>query len=450
MTTTKSALDTATFLNNAIFTNMTTQTKTVSKTRQVIAATIGNALEWYDFIIYGYMAKLFSDAFFTSDEPHNALLYTLATFGVGFFMRPVGGVLLGIYADRKGRKAALQLIIILTTIAIGLITFAPTYQSVGIAAPIIMVIARLLQGFATGGEFASATAFLMETAPYNRRGLYGSWQFFGQFLALLVGSVVGALVTGIFTDEQVSAWGWRIPFAVGLLIAPVGFWIRRFMEETEEFVHKKEEPMPFLQVLQSYPRALFVVIGCCAASTACTYVLLINVVNFASATLKLPMDKIFLVQIFSAAWMLLVIPVAGFLSDLYGRKIIAFVGFLGTTVPLYPLYLWLIADPSILKLFVTQFILITFIGIAQAPLPTAFAEQFPVQVRATAMAIGYNFAVTIFGGFAPFIVTWMIKVSGNPIAPTWYVLVLMLLGFLAVYFMQDTYEPMSKRSRSSK
>jgi len=450
MNETKQAQNTAVFLNNAIFTNMTTSPKTESKLKQVIAATIGNALEWYDFIIYGYMAKLFSDAFFSSDDPNTSLLQALAVFGVGFFMRPIGGILLGIYADHKGRKAALQVIIILTTVAIGLITFAPTYQTVGIAAPIIMVIARLLQGFATGGEFASASAFLMETAPYNRRGLYGSWQFFGQFLALLLGSVVGALVTGIFTAEQVASWGWRIPFAVGLLIAPVGFWIRRNMQETEEFVQKKEAPMPFLQVIKTFPRALFVVIGCCAASTACTYVLLINLPNFASTALGLPMDKIFLVQIVSATWMLLVIPVAGFLSDLYGRKIIIFVGLVGGFLTTYPFYMWITADPTITKLFIMQFVLTSFVGITQAPLPTAFAEQFPVQVRATALSIGYNIAVTIFGGFSPLIVTYMIKQSGSAIAPTWYVLAIMVFGFIATFAMKDSYEPMSKRNRNNR
>jgi len=425
--------------------------KQVSKTKQVTAAIIGNALEWYDFIIYGYMAKLFSQAFFVSDNPYNSLLVGLATFGVGFFMRPVGGIILGIYADKKGRKAALQLIIILTTLAIGLITFAPTYQTIGFAAPVIIIIARLLQGFATGGEFASATAFLMETAPYNRRGLFGSFQFFGQFLALVLGSVVGALVTGIFTAEQVSAWGWRIPFAVGLLIAPVGFWIRSHMSETDEFVNKTEQHVPakqiIPQVVKKYPRGILVAAGCCAYSTACTYVLLINLPSYASTILQLPMDKIFIVQIVSAGLMLFVIPFAAFLSDLYGRKIIVLFGTLGTLFAIYPLYYWINLEPTIAKLFVMQITLAGFVGITQAPLPTIFAEQFPTHIRATALSISYNFAIMIFGGFSPFIVTYLIKTSGSPMAPTWYVLGTSVLGLLAVIFMHDKYIPQVKLVR---
>jgi len=420
------------------------QIKSASKPKQVAAAIIGNALEWYDFIIYGYMAKLFSSAFFVSDNPYNSLLIGLATFGVGFFMRPVGGIILGIYADKKGRKAALQLIIIITTAAIALITFAPTYQTIGIAAPLIIILARLLQGFATGGEFAGATAFLMESAPKNRRGLFSSFQFFGQFLALAFGSIVGALVTNIFTDEQVAAWGWRIPFAVGLLIAPVGFWIRRHMTETDDFVHKKESiPINLIipSVLKKYPREIFVAFGLCAYSTACTYVLTINITSFASTTLGLPMDKIFLVQIASALWMVAMIPFFGYLSDLFGRKVIITFGVITSFLAVYPFYAWIVADPTITKLFIMQFSLFTLIGITQAPMPALFAESFPTHVRATALSISYNFAIMIFGGFSPFIVTWLVQASGNAVAPTWYVLATASMAFAAILLMKDKYQP---------
>ncbi|MGB6536580.1 MAG: MFS transporter, partial [Xanthobacteraceae bacterium] len=188
---------------------------------QVTAAVIGNALEWYDFIVFGFLALIISRQFFPAGTQYASLLLTLATFGVGFFMRPVGGLLLGIYADRKGRKAALLLVIILMTIAIAMIGFAPTYAAIGVAAPLIMVLARLLQGFSAGGEFASATTFLIESAPANRRGFYGSWQMVGQGLAVLIGALLGALVTRSLSPAALDAWGWRIPFLVGLVIGPV-------------------------------------------------------------------------------------------------------------------------------------------------------------------------------------------------------------------------------------
>jgi len=413
--------------------------KPASRIRQVTAAVIGNALEWYDFIVYGFMAKIFASAFFPSDDPYTELLIALATFGVGFFMRPVGGILLGIYADRKGRKAALQMIIILMTIAIALITFAPPYTAIGIAAPIIIVVARMLQGFATGGEFASATAFLVESAPGNRRGLYGSWQLFGQCLAVFAGNGMGALVTGLLEPEAVSSWGWRIPFAIGLLIAPVGLWIRKHMEETEDFVRvsKTEKPVPLLKVLSDNPRSVFVTLGSTIVGTTMFYVILVNMPNFATTALGLPATEVFVVQMVSVALMTIVIPFAGLWSDIWGRKPVLVIGTLGVGLFVYPLYSWLAADPSLGKLLVTQIVLCLFIGISYGPAPTAMAEQWTTRVRSSGIAVAYNMAVMLFGGFAPFIVTYLVKETGNPVSAAWYVLLGVSIGFVAYLFMRD-------------
>jgi MHS family proline/betaine transporter-like MFS transporter len=183
------------------------------KPLQVAAAVIGNALEWYDFIIFGFLTVVLARLFFPAESQYASLLLTTATFGVGFFMRPVGGILLGLYADHKGRKAALLLIIILMTVAIAMIGFAPTYAAIGVTAPLIIVLARLLQGLATGGEFASATSFLIESAPAHRRGFYGSWQMVGQGLAVLVGALLGALLTRSLSPEALDSWGWRVPIS---------------------------------------------------------------------------------------------------------------------------------------------------------------------------------------------------------------------------------------------
>src|SRR6516162_4889597 len=209
------------------------------KSLQVAAAVIGNALEWYDFVIFGFLTVVISRLFFPADSQYASLLLTWATFGVAILLRPVGGVLLGIYADRKGRKAALSMIIALMTVAIAMIAFAPTYAAIGIAAPIVMVLARLLQGFATGGEFASATSFLIESAPSNRRGFYGSWQMVGQGLSVLIGALLGALITRTLATEALHSWGWRIPFLLGLIIGPVGLFIRRHLQETDAFLETR-------------------------------------------------------------------------------------------------------------------------------------------------------------------------------------------------------------------
>src|SRR5437763_5094063 len=206
------------------------------KPLQVAAAVIGNALEWYDFICFGLMTVIISRLFFPAGSQYASLLLTTATFGVGFFMRPIGGIVLGIYADRHGRKAALLMVIALMTLAIAIIGFAPTYAAIGIGAPLLIVLARLLQGFSAGGEFASATAFLTESAPAGRRGLYGSWQMVGQGLAVLLGAILGTLLTRSLSAEALDSWGWRIPFLFGLIIGPVGLYIRRNLDETSAFL----------------------------------------------------------------------------------------------------------------------------------------------------------------------------------------------------------------------
>src|SRR6476660_9574379 len=211
-------------------------TQVTPKPFQIAAAVIGNALEWYDFIVFGFFTVIISRLFFPADSQYASLLLTTATFGVGFFMRPVGGVVLGIYADRRGRKAALLMVIALMTAAIAMIGFAPTYAAIGIAAPLLLVLARLLQGFSAGGEFASATSFLIETAPANRRGFYGSWQMVGQGLALLTGALLGALITRVLATEALDSWGWRVPFLFGLIIGPVGLYMRRRLDETAAFL----------------------------------------------------------------------------------------------------------------------------------------------------------------------------------------------------------------------
>ena len=190
------------------------------RTKQIAAAVVGNALEWYDFVVYGFLTVIISRLFFPAESEYASLLLTTATFGVGFFMRPVGGILLGLYADRKGRKAALQLIIGLMTVSMALIAFAPPYSAIGIAAPLLMVLARLLQGFATGGEFASATSFLVEAAPEQHRGFYGSLQMVGQSLAALGGSAMSGAGDARVHIGQILSWGWRLPFMFGLLIGP--------------------------------------------------------------------------------------------------------------------------------------------------------------------------------------------------------------------------------------
>ncbi len=411
-----------------------------SRSRQVTAAVIGNALEWYDFIVYGFLSSIIARLFFPAGDEHASLLMALATFGVGFFMRPVGGVLLGIYADRKGRKAAMQLIILLMTLSIAMIAFAPDYAAIGIGAPLLIVVARLLQGFATGGEYASATAFLVECAPANRRGLYGAWQLFGQCLAVFAGAGMGALVTHNLSPEALDSWGWRLPFILGLLIGPVGLWIRRHLEESEDFLAAQQSAEPgqgLFAVIRGNLRAVLATMASTINGTVAFYVVLVNMPTFAHKQLGLALDQVFMVQMLAVGLMTLVIPLAGLLSDRLGRRPVLLAGMLGFFLLVYPLYGWVAATPSVERLLIMQLLLCSCMGLFFGPTPTAMAEQFPTKVRSTGLAVAYNIAVMLFGGFAPFIVTWLTQTTGTPVAPAYYVLFASLIGLSGIALLRE-------------
>ena len=410
------------------------------KAVQVAAAVVGNALEWYDFIVFGFFAVVIAKLFFPASSQYASLLLTTATFGVGFFMRPVGGVVLGVYADRKGRKAALLLVVGLMTIAIALIGFAPTYATIGVAAPLIIVIARLLQGFSAGGEFASATSFLIETAPAGRRGFYGSWQMVGQGLAVLTGALLGTFLTRALTPDQLDGWGWRVPFLFGLIIGPLGLYIRRHLEETTAFIQaaQKQHARPALgAAVVAHTKETLVTIGIVIAGTISFYVILLYMPTFARIQLHLRLDQAFFAQAVSLACMIVLIPIFGALSDVVGRKPITIAALLLILVLAYPLFSWLNQSPSLQSLMITQIALCSMVGVFFGPLSTVLAEQFPAHIRSTGLAIGYNLAVMVFGSFAQFFVTWLIQVTGSPVAPAFYVMFGAAAGLLAAFFLKE-------------
>ncbi len=415
-------------------------TQTAPKPFQVAAAVVGNALEWYDFLVFGFFAVIIAKLFFPTDSQYASLMLTFATFSVGFFMRPVGGIVLGIYADRKGRKAALLMVIAMMTVAIAMIGFAPTYFAVGVAAPAIIVLARLLQGFATGGEFASATSFLIETAPAQRRGLYGSWQMVGQGLAVLTGALLGAFLTRALTPAALDAWGWRVPFLFGLVIGPLGLYIRRNLDETEAFLAARlraDQRQSLSSTLATHTKATLACMGIVVSGTISFYVILLYMPTFARIQLHLPLGQAFTAQAVSLACMVALIPLFGALSDRVGRKPIIFGALLVYLAVTYPLFSWLHDNPSYLNLMITQVALCSVLGAFYGPMSTALAEQFPTHVRSTGLAVAYNFAVMVFGGFAQFFVTWLIQITGTPVAPAFYVMFGAVVGLLAALCLSE-------------
>lgn len=420
-----------------------TARSTASRSRQVTAAVIGNALEWYDFVVFGALTVIIGNLFFPGDSEFTRILKATATFGVGFFMRPIGGVVLGVYADRRGRKAALQLIIGLMTLAMLMIACAPPYAAIGIGAPLIIVLARLLQGFATGGEFAIATSFLVEIAPPDRKGLYGSLQQVGLTLAALGGALAGWFVTQTLTPAQLERWGWRLPFIFGLLIGPVGMWVRRYLEETEEFVRARTLPTANaspIGMLRTHLRDILVTFGLVICGTITYYVTLIYMPTFARTQLDIPLADAFTAQVVALVCLSAVIPAVGALSDRIGRKPPMIFGCAASLIVLLPLYERLHAQPNLSTLIATQTSLCVLIGVFYAPLATAVAEQFPTGVRSTGLSLAYNLAVMLFGGFAQFFVTWLIGVTGQSFAAAYYVMFGVTVGLVATLALRERSE----------
>jgi MFS transporter, MHS family, proline/betaine transporter len=411
----------------------------------IAAAVLANAMEWFDFTIFAAMTPIISKLFFpaahgTEGADLNAILLTTALFGAGFFMRPVGGVLLGLYGDTYGRKAAMTLGMGIMALAAAIMTFAPTYATAGLAAPFLMLVARLLQGFSIGGEFGTSTAFLIELAPPNRTGFYGSWQMSGQLMSTMLGAALGLVVTQAFTPEQQLAGAWRIPFAVGLLIAPLTVYLRRHARETYARIHAA--PQALATDATTVKRGLsdyLIGMGMVVASTVSFYVTFGYTVTYAKQVLKLPVAESFMVQMIAAIVMLIVTPIAGALSDRYDRKTLLVASLSAYLVAIYPLYAWVVAAPSVPRLLVTQVVIgvtsATFLGVYC----TTLAEMFPKRSRATSLAVVNNVVVLIFGGFAQTFVTWLIVLTGSPLAPVLYVMIGVALSLVAVMALKPSH-----------
>ncbi|WP_185633711.1 MFS transporter [Burkholderia sp. Bp9012] len=397
--------------------------------KTVIGSTIGNALEWYDFLIFGYLSVLIAKQFFPSDNPLTSLLLTTATFGVGFIFRPLAGVWIGMYADRRGRKAALSFVILLMFVSTAMLAFAPTYQQAGMWAPIIVVISRILQGISAGGEFGSATALLVELAPENRKGFYGSWQMFAQAIGSFMATLSAAMLTSWFPSDSLASWAWRLPFIVGLVIGPIGYWIRRNIDESDEFKEATKQPsIPFRKLLTDYPVAMFISIALGGATNVMVYVLVGYLPIYAVQTLHLPVNTPFVVLAVTMPIRMIFVPIFGHLSDKLGRKQV-----MGTALALfialvYPAFIWLSHSPGTVSLLVIELGFSVVMAAVLGPFAATAADLFPTSVRSTGMSLAYNLTAALLGGFSPFILTWLVARTGDLMMPAHYMVIFLALG----------------------
>lgn len=406
--------------------------------RAIVATVIGNGLEWFDFTVYSFFAIIIAKLFFPTGNDLSSLLLAVATFGVGFFMRPVGGIVLGIYADRVGRKAALSMTILLMALGTTLIGIAPTYQQVGIFAPLLIVVARLLQGFSAGGEMGGATAFLTEYAPERERAYYSSWIQASIGVAVLLGAAVGTFVTRSLSPEALNSWGWRLPFLLGIVIGPVGYYIRHHLDETPTFRETAERAdSPLKEVFQAYPRETFASFSMVILWTVCTYVLLFYMPTYAVKVLSVPQSDGFIAGMVGGCTIMLFAPLVGRLADRIGRRVLLSGSALLILVLAWPMFAYINHVPGLSSLLVFQLVFGILIATYTGPILAAFSELFPARVLSTGLSVAYNFAVTIFGGFASFIITWLIATTGSSMAPAIYVMIAAAISLAGTRFVRE-------------
>jgi len=401
----------------------------------IVAATIGNILEWFDFLVYGFFAATLAEVFFPASSSTVSLLITFGTFGLSYVVRPLGAVVIGTYTDRAGRKAGLTLSIAVMMIGTALMAVTPGYATIGLAAPVIITIARLLQGFSVGGEFGSAVAFLVEHAG-DRKGYSASWQWASTGIISVIVSLFGLALTTLLTHQQLVDWGWRIPYMFGLLVGPVGLYIRSRMVETPDFLKATKSPtVPIGELLHRHPVPLLLALGISIISNS-SYYLLLYIPTYGVKTLHLPAYTGFAATLLGGVLLAVFSVIAGHWSDKTSRPRIMLAMAWLFVIAAYPTFWLMVAYPSLATAMFAVGLLNLIKAGYSGVLPSLLAEQFPVDTRAIGIAFSYSISVTVFGGFAPFVATWLIAQTGDPLSPSFYLMATALLSVIALMAVQ--------------
>jgi MHS family proline/betaine transporter-like MFS transporter len=402
--------------------------------RSILAAAAGNLLEWYDFVIYAYMAPLIALKFFPSSDPLAGLLAVFATFGLGFVVRPLGGILIGRLGDAKGRKVALLVTIFLMALGTAGIGLVPSRAAIGPLAPWLLLLCRLIQGFSAGGEWASATTFIYEWAPAGRRGFFSSLQQSSVACGMLLGSAVAALFTTLLTKNQMADFGWRIPFLLGALILPVGLYTWRKVEETPVFKRRDGTPVAIGTGMRLAARA----IGITVIWTVAYYAVLTYMPVFTAHFSRLGPAAALWSNALSLFVLAVTTPLFGGLADRVGRKPLLLAGAAGFAILTYPLFLLIVRSESMLPIILAQIVFALMTAIYSGGAPAAMNEIFPPASRLLWMSTGYSLATALFGGFGPFISTWLVRATGSPLSPALYIVAGALISLAAILPLKET------------
>jgi MFS family permease len=405
----------------------------------VVATVLGNALEFYDFTTYAFFAVMIGRVFFPTHDPFISLLLSVAAFGVGFISRPLGGMVIGAYADRAGRKPAMMLSIGLMAVGMVLLAATPSYAAIGIAAPILVVVARLIQGFALGGEVGPSTAYLLEAAPAGKRGQYGVWQIASQGAAMTLAGLFGVALSFALDDAAIQAWGWRIPFIIGVAIVPVGLIMRSRLQETVDTDASTIHPSTghvFSALLKNHLRRLVIALMLITSGTIAAYIGA-YMTTYALSTLHMATGASMSATAVTGACVLVFSLIGGWLSDRVGRKPVYLLSKLALTAVAYPAFVAINQHHTLGPLLLMAGLMGALTALGSVAL-VVITECFPKSVRSAGLSTVYALAVTVFGGTTQLVVTWLIHVTGDPLAPAWYLIASSAIGVVAILMIAET------------
>ena len=404
-----------------------------SKRRTIIAGIVGNILEWYDFGVYGFFASIIATHFFPSDNPSISLIAAFGAFAAGFLMRPVGAIIFGHIGDRYSRGLALQLSVVCMAIPTFIIGLLPTYETIGVTAAVMMVMMRMMQGIAVGGEYTSSIVFLAENAPAGKRAFYTSWSIFGATGGILLGSAVGALMTTTMSAEALNSWGWRVAFLAGIAVSIAGLLVRRGLGRQPPVEHERP---PLIMAFHSHAKDIFRVIGLNVVNAVTFYMIFVYLVTWLTEAAQQTRAVALQINTLSMLMLLVLLPLCAKLSDAWGRRKMLLIGIGGIAVMGYPLVL-LMHHPDPVLILAGQMGFVVLVACYAASIPAEMTEIFPRKIRVTAVCVSYNISLAVLGGTAPMVAEWMNDFLHNELAFAWYIVASAVVSFLFALTVPD-------------
>ncbi|WP_131795433.1 MFS transporter [Fluoribacter gormanii] len=410
-----------------------------TKRKSIFSGLYGNTLEWFDFLLYANFTPLFAQIFFPSNVYFVSLLLTFGVFSVGFFMRPLGGVLLGHYADHIGRRKTLILSMSIMTGSTACIALVPDFHSLGILSPILFVFFRLIQGIAVGGELPGSTTFLIEHMAGDRRGFAGSLVLSTAFLGIFLGSFTASLLSVLLPEETLRSWGWRLAYLIGALLGLIGIYLRLKSIEPETFLQTKHTSEPPAKiVLVFHQRKLLLAIIFTSILAMSNYLLIAYVTSFLVKSEGFLLKDALVANFIALLVLTILIPLMGLLSDYFGRKPIFLLGAVGISVFIYPLFVFLLSG-NWWHILVGEIMLAIILAPLNATVPTMLAEMFPTAIRASGVSIGYNIGQAVFGGTMPLVSLTLVELTGNKYTPAFYIIFWVVIAIIAARYTKETY-----------